>query len=130
MKLQNEPYSMIDTGPKPPGKRMKSLRIKVCQIDGPAPLNLPGPVFCQVGFDESTVQRTPDAHSPKKLCWNSTIHCKHSNIKQSTELKVKLCYSKNKKACELEAGSVPLSQLQNMSFTTLYSPVNIKGQVG
>jgi len=126
-KLQNEPYP-IDNGPSRPGKRMKNLRIKVCQVDGPAPVSLSGPVFCQVGFDDSTVQRTPNAHSPKKLCWNSTLNCKHSNISKSSELKVKLCYSKNKKPCELDAATVPLSELDNMTFKTLYPTLNIKGQ--
>lgn len=109
---------------------MKNLRIKVCQIDSPAPVSFSGPVFCQVGFDDSTVQRTPNAHNAKKLCWNSTLNCKHSNINKSSELKVKLCYSKNKKTCELNAATVPLSNLQNMTFQTRYETLNIKGQVG
>ncbi|KAL5260669.1 hypothetical protein ACHWQZ_G010731 [Mnemiopsis leidyi] len=126
-KLQNEPKP-VDNGPSRPGKRMKNLRIKVCQIDSPAPVSFSGPVFCQVGFDDSTVQRTPNAHNAKKLCWNSTLNCKHSNINKSSELKVKLCYSKNKKTCELNAATVPLSNLQNMTFQTRYETLNIKGQ--
>ena len=81
-KLTNQAYQ-VDNGPTPPGKRVKSLRIKVCQAEGLDPLNLPGPAFCSVGFDGSAVQRTKEAHSghsSKKLSWNETLHCKHANI--------------------------------------------------
>lgn len=125
-KLQNS--TPMDEGPTPPGKRTKNLRIKVCSLDGN--LTLPTPVHCQLGFDNSTVQRTPDVNNSKRLCWNSVLYCKHNNVEKSEELKITLCYYKNKKLCELSAGTFNLKTLTNMTFQTYYSPyLSIKNQV-
>ena len=51
------------------------------------------------------------------------------NLSLTTCPQVKLCYSKNKKVCEVNAATVPLGDLSNMTFQTRYYALPIKGQV-
>ena len=126
--LQGQFEGLPDSGPVKPGKRVKNLRIKVCHVD--SRVNLPGPFFCQVGFDGSTVQRTPDCQSPDKLCWNSSLNCRPRNLDKSNQFEVKLCYYKNKKPCEVDAATVALETLSSMEHRTLYSTLPLKSQSG